>query len=78
MAYGKNVVASVFIGLTFVAAIIFGLIAYLFLSIREFNKSSFITSILKSFKLFAGFVLTIFIYVESLFFYTVLALTFGY
>ena len=71
-------IAGGFLGFIIIAVIALSLIIYLFFSIREFYKSNILVSSLKSIILFSGFILTIFIYVKFLFFYTVLALMLGY
>lgn len=75
---GTFSIANVYLGFIIIAVIALSLVIYLFFSIREYYKSKIIVSLIKSVILFTGFIFTIVVYVKFLFFYTVLALNFGY
>ncbi|MEJ2618565.1 MAG: DUF3667 domain-containing protein [Ignavibacteriaceae bacterium] len=71
-------IAGGFLGFIIIAVITFGLFFYHFFSLKKFYKSKILVGLLKSTVLFTGFIFTIVVYVKFLFFYTVLALMFGY
>ena len=71
-------VSSSIVGLIILAAFVISIIVYLAIAEKEFYKNKILASTIKSIFLFAGFVLTVMIYVQFLFFYTVLALMLGY
>lgn len=71
-------ITSGVIGLIIILAMAICILIYLFASIKKFYKNKILASVIKSFILFAGFVFALTIYVQFLFFYTVLALMLGY
>lgn len=71
-------VSSGVVGSILFFAIIMGLLIYLVVATRAFYKNRILPSILKASILFLGFIVTIGVYLQFLFFYTILALKWGY
>jgi len=69
--------ASGVVQLVLFGGIVVGLFIYLVVATKAFYENSILPSILKSVLLFVGFVAVMGVYAQFLFFYTLLALTFG-
>ncbi len=80
LTFGLNYlsVSSGYVALIILVALFMWLSIYLFVSLRTFYKNRILSSILKFPVLLTGFFLAIGVYTQFLFFYTIIALKWGY